>query len=54
MVVLEAAVLLEAGWTDAVDEVWVVVVEPEVAIVRAMSRDGLGWAGTCARRSSRD
>lgn len=41
IVVLEAAVLFEAGWQDAVDEVWVVVVEPEAAIERAMARDGL-------------
>ena len=29
--VVEAAVMLEAGWEDAMDEVWVVAVEPEVA-----------------------
>ena len=40
-VVLEAAVLLEAGWEDVVDEVWVVVIDPEVAIERAMKRDGV-------------
>lgn len=41
VVVLEAAVLFEAGWQDAVDEVWAVVVAPEVAIERACARDGL-------------
>ncbi len=41
VVVLEAAVLFEAGWEDLGDEIWVVVVEREVAISRAMSRDGL-------------
>lgn len=41
IIVLEAAVLLEAGWQDAVDEVWAVVVEPEVAVQRACARDGL-------------
>ena len=41
IVVLEAAVLFEAGWEDAVDEIWVVVVPPEVAIARACSRDGV-------------
>lgn len=40
VVVLEAAVLLEAGWQDAVDEVWTVVVAPEVAVARACARDG--------------
>ena len=41
VVVLEAAVMIEAGWQNSVDEVWVVAVEPEVAIERAMARDGL-------------
>ena len=41
MIVLEAAVLLEAGWQDIVDEVWVTVVDREVAIERATSRDGV-------------
>ena len=41
VVVLEAAVMIEAGWQHSVDEVWVVAVGPEVAIERAMARDGL-------------
>ena len=41
MVVLEAAVLFEAGWDDIGDEVWVAVVDQEIAISRAMERDGL-------------
>ena len=41
IIVLEAAVLLEAGWESAVDEVWAVVVAPEVAVARACARDGL-------------
>lgn len=41
IVVLEAAVLLEAGWEDIADEVWVVVVDREVAIQRATTRDGV-------------
>lgn len=40
-VVLEAAVLLEAGWQDLVDQVWVVTVGREVARERLMSRNGL-------------
>lgn len=40
VIVLEAAVLLEAGWQDLGDEVWVVVVDRTVAIARAMMRDG--------------
>jgi dephospho-CoA kinase len=41
IVVLEAAVLFEAGWQRTVDEVWAVVVDPEVAVARACARDGL-------------
>lgn len=41
VVVLEAAVLVEAGWQRGLDEVWVVAVEPDVAIERAVARDGL-------------
>ena len=48
-VVLEAAVLLEAGWQDIVDEVWVVHVEREQAIARAMARDGLDEAAVSKR-----
>lgn len=39
VIVLEAAVLIEAGWQDLGDEVWVNVVDREVAIERAMARD---------------
>ena len=39
--VMEAAVLFEAGWTDGLDEIWVVVTDPEVAVRRTMVRDGL-------------
>lgn len=41
VVVLEAAVLIEAEWTDLVDEVWVVYVRPEVARERLMARNNL-------------
>jgi phosphopantetheine adenylyltransferase/dephospho-CoA kinase len=41
VVVLEAAVLLEAGWEPLVDEIWVVVVERAVAVQRAVARGGL-------------
>jgi phosphopantetheine adenylyltransferase/dephospho-CoA kinase len=40
-VVLEAAVLFEAGWDDMGDAVWVVVVDRETAIERSMSRDNI-------------
>jgi len=41
IVVLEAAVLFEAGWEDMGDEIWVIAVDRETAINRAMSRDGM-------------
>ena len=40
IVVLEAAVLLEARWEDLVDEVWVLLADPEIALRRALLRDG--------------
>ena len=40
VVVLEAAVMIEAQWTDVVDEVWVVTVPPAVARERLMNRNG--------------
>ena len=40
-VVLEAAVLFEAGWDDIGDEVWVITVDPGTAITRATARDGV-------------
>ena len=52
VIVLEAAVLFEAGWDDIADEIWVVVVDPEVAIERAMRRDGADRAAIEARINS--
>ena len=49
VVVLEAAVLLEANWQSDVDEVWVVTVEPTTAISRATARDGVDAAAVQAR-----
>jgi len=40
-VVVEAAVLIEAGWQRLVDEVWVVVTAPERAIGRVTATRGL-------------
>lgn len=39
--VLDAAVLLEAGWTDVVHEVWVTVIPEEEAVLRITERDGV-------------
>jgi len=41
IIVLEAAVMLEAGWEPMVDEVWVVIVDPDTAVARATARDGV-------------
>ena len=49
VVVLEAAVLIEADWLSLVDHVWVTVVEPSVAIERASARDGVDAAAVQAR-----
>jgi phosphopantetheine adenylyltransferase/dephospho-CoA kinase len=49
VVVLEAAVLIEAGWQDLVDEVWLTVVDPAVAVARARARDGVDAATVQAR-----
>ena len=42
LIVLEAALLIEAGWQTLVDEVWVVACEREIRIRRIMERDGRG------------
>ncbi|AWP17790.1 putative bifunctional coenzyme A synthase isoform 2 [Scophthalmus maximus] len=39
--VVDAAVLLEAGWTDMVHEVWVTVIPEEEAVLRITERDGV-------------
>jgi dephospho-CoA kinase len=41
VVVLEAAVLIEANWLDIVDEVWLVIVEAAIARQRVIERNGL-------------
>ncbi|NLX71220.1 MAG: dephospho-CoA kinase [Clostridiales bacterium] len=41
VVVVDAALLIEAGWLDMVDEVWLVVADKELQINRLMQRNGL-------------
>jgi len=41
VVVVDAAVLLEAGWDKMVNEVWVSIVPPQEAVKRIHERDGL-------------
>ena len=49
---LEAAVLFEAGWEDLVDEVWVVVVEPDTAVKRLATRNNMDEEAARARIAS--
>lgn len=52
VIVLEAAVLLEAGWEDLVDEIWVVTVKITTAAERLIARNGLNEEQAMARISS--
>ena len=47
--VLEAAVLIEAGWNALVDEVWALAVDRGAALRRAMARDGAELQAVQAR-----
>jgi dephospho-CoA kinase len=49
IIVLEAAVLLEAKWQDLCDEVWVVVTPVETAVERMKSRNGLSEEAAMSR-----
>jgi dephospho-CoA kinase len=50
--VFEAAVLVEAGWLDLMDEVWVVTVPVETARTRLMARNGIDEEQANARIAS--
>jgi dephospho-CoA kinase len=52
VVVLDAAVLIEAGWTDATDEVWVVTSPETHVIQRIQTRNNLTEEQVRARMSS--
>ena len=52
VVVLDAAVLIEAGWTDAADEVWVVTAPEEDVIRRIQARNNLTEEQIRARMAS--
>jgi len=41
VVVLEAAILLEAGWNQLVDEVWITIAPESVVVERTRERTGL-------------
>jgi dephospho-CoA kinase len=49
VVVLEAAVLIEANWKDLVDEVWVTTAPEETVIKRLQDRGGLSQEQARAR-----
>jgi dephospho-CoA kinase len=49
VVVLEAALLFDAGWDDLADEVWVTVAPPEVAARRTAERSGLAMGEALSR-----
>ncbi|XP_074079958.1 bifunctional coenzyme A synthase isoform X2 [Macrotis lagotis] len=50
--VIDAALLLEAGWSNIVHEVWTVIVPETEAIKRIMERDGLTEAAAQGRLRS--
>jgi phosphopantetheine adenylyltransferase/dephospho-CoA kinase len=52
IVVLEAAVLFEAGWEDIGDETWVVVADRETAIERSILRNQIDRAAAERRIDS--
>jgi dephospho-CoA kinase len=49
IIVLEAAVLIEAGWQDLCDEVWVVTAPPKVVMERLIARNGLSEEAALSR-----
>ena len=51
-IVLEAAVLIEAGWQDLCDEIWVVYTSTKVAVDRLRTRNGLTEEAAMARIES--
>jgi dephospho-CoA kinase len=49
IVIYMAPLLIEAGVTSRVDEVWVVYADPETQVMRLMQRDGIGRAQALQR-----
>ncbi len=49
VVVVEAALLVEAGWTTLVDEVWLTTIPENIALERLMSRDNISREKALAR-----
>lgn len=49
IVILEAAVLIQAGWDNECHEVWSCIIPPEVAVQRIMERNNLSEIDAKAR-----
>ena len=49
VLVIDAAVLREAGWTGLVDEVWLIRAPEAIALARLLSRPGLSAAEAAQR-----
>ncbi len=54
VLVIEAAVLVEAGWDDLVDEIWLVLTSPDTAKRRLVERRGMTAEDAEARIAARD
>ena len=52
IIVLEAAVLLEAKWQDLCDEIWVITTPVKLAVARLRARNGLSEDAAMARINS--
>ena len=52
IVVVEAAVLIEANWQDLFDEIWVVTAEEEIVIARLADRNNLSRNDAISRIKS--
>jgi phosphopantetheine adenylyltransferase / dephospho-CoA kinase len=52
IIILEAAVLIQAGWEEECHEIWSMIIPPEVAIQRVMERNNLTENDAKARLAS--
>lgn len=52
MIVIEAAIMIEAGWQDLVDMLWVIYVDREIAIERIKKRNSLSEEESAKRVDS--
>ena len=50
--VIDAALLIEIGLTDLVDEIWLVAISEELQLARLMARDGLSKSAALQRLGS--